>query len=1186
MFISYDKYNKVFTFEQPDSDVVPTFINNLKEYLDNQYSLQHHVGQDFNESPRIKAIEGTVIKEDYSLDQIQHGGGDLVDIGDVSDDSSDENNSGNRPDGMSSITTYWKPRSENIEILSVSLAQEIAQLTGASLDPVRGRPWVRVIGGSFDKAVSKLVNLEDLLEALAFNRGNATPQAVGNVLMLPREHQKSSYVKFLRVTAAYQPGLSILCNDLAKLYLQDKCVEELRIHDQKNHNQICTPDNLLGIGVSATNTTADSAIYKDYIYPQIGTLIPPLSPVLSAKAARSEPSVLHATSKFLSTKDADKIQTWAKDIDESEDPADPPIPPDEEDGANSRRRKVLKDSDDEDEDESVSAAKDKGGPKPSRPRKVLDSDEEDGPTKGFPPKQSARTPRAVLRGANRLARGTADDDSDVDKPVSNRKRFVKQYSDDEDEDSTRRGHTPIKANEITKTMDLIDSPAEKIRHPVLIPLGAQELNSRPQAPRSRMSDVSRNPRPSRSPPNGTVTQVPRFNINARRDEALANLRKLQENQKAEQKRAEAAKSTPEALDPEKRQNNQSPVRKNVMSNRTSNKGKGKAKLSTQETRQQREARITRAKEEAFGGSCPAGPQPEGSNGSTAKPTSPGSKGQRSEPDVQPRITDDQMENLVTKLGPVFESARAFPGALKFEIQLGKVLVPYLQKLTSEIYPAKVWSKQFDHNNLSGNIPGSSSFTNMLTTNGADIDRLLESKDAKVKLFQKQPTSVRVTCEFQCQSNDNDEFWLIIDHDGTFKIQKNVATVGFVNLHYPGSFWDASAILYGVMSYQAFKPEIRSAIKSFVESLYIAPGQHRVFIDYRLPSTTVTMRNLVMKRVSTHDVPGRDDHHALQITEVKTLYHRFFKGDKTRGQGFEKDWHVMMNDGRLHYEASVVDTSINDIFAQHNSILELGELTDPSVTGKTLLKLSTMSSILNLTTVTLTKIDWMGTHNFGTLQRMMFEEEQKLLKRHASLGGPAASIVLPARTSRLLANTPTTIPTTTTNHGAGATHRSGNGAAMSTFDVPGVRAGTEAAVVVEEGRLYRRGMGYAAVPLDPAMAMRLGLTMAAIDEEDYDASAGDGGGGGGRLGSSVVLGPDDSASQAGGVARGNPPVGVGVGGGEGGAGGVATTTAAAAARGSTVGPGTRLSAAEARRQGYVGRWFEEVLDRGNQPVGFW
>lgn len=187
----------------------------------------------------------------------------------------------------------------------------------------------------------------------------------------------------------------------------------------------------------------------------------------------------------------------------------------------------------------------------------------------------------------------------------------------------------------------------------------------------------------------------------------------------------------------------------------------------------------------------------------------------------------------------------------------------------------------------------------------------------------------------------------------------------------------------------------------------------------------------MKRKSVHscNLPGKSDFQ-LHITEVQTLYHQFHKDDKKLAQGFVKDYPQMINDGRLHYEFSLVHERVNKIL-ETNADLELGELAH-SWTESDIFSKEDMRSMVDLTRLFVSKIDGVGSQNIGTLLR---KDVEKMIEEKQLAPDPVA--ISSAALSRL-------------NPGA-------------TTHIPGVRGG-KAEIVWENGQPYAYGYGGALVPL--------------------------------------------------------------------------------------------------------------------------
>lgn len=516
----------------------------------------------------------------------------------------------------------------------------------------------------------------------------------------------------------------------------------------------------------------------------------------------------------------------------------------------------------------------------------------------------------------------------------------------------------------------------------------------------------------------------------------------------------------------------------TMNQQAPNPGKSGKRAAKNEKKQERNERQEKAKHEAFG------PLPV----TKAAQTSQMAGGELSEmsskkrqllmenstmasmnPEALEQITrKEQTEDLVARLIPLFDAVRAFSGVPCFEVKLGQVLVPLAPQIQErKIHEPNSWTVLF--NPVTGPPKVTSSFTNILTTNGADVDRALEMKGPvgwPNKLWDKSsPGPSSVTYQFHCQSKTNEDFWIIIDEDGKWRLQKAVATVGSVNLHFPAQVWDASAVLFGQVNWTDPPKAISDGAATLADSLYVVPNRHKLCMIFRQPGNNeIKVQNLLVKRVSLHRClqPDRDDFQ-LQVTEVKTLFNKVHPQDKRLWQGYEKDYDTMVREGRIHYEIALVHQRINAVLAQNES-LELGELTDERFTGKSLLYPGRICDMLDLAVHMVNRMDYMGSHNIGTLRRM--DEEQEL--RRPRLGQSS----IPARTI----------------------NPSASQIARNSCVVMGVRMNTIAEIFENaDGSRHALGFGGSRVPVPNA-----------------------------PQNGPVPIQPEDSASQVGGSRTGQPP----------------------------------------------------------------
>ncbi|EXJ88378.1 hypothetical protein A1O1_05308 [Capronia coronata CBS 617.96] len=595
-----------------------------------------------------------------------------------------------------------------------------------------------------------------------------------------------------------------------------------------------------------------------------------------------------------------------------------------------------------------------------------------------------------------------------------------------------------------------------------------------------------------------ATHVPKLNQAVLRERSLQAAMAAVEARRNAQGQASANKK---AEDEEK------PAVHSTMRQQGKNPGKKPVK---QETKAEAAARRAQALLDAHGPvPAKAPPKPESSN-SQSEPMSTWKKRQIRKnttiADGHPEIVEDitrkrQCDKLIPQLEPLFEICRAFNGRVSFEVAFGQVLIFPGPRLSDQQYHNVIdWEDLFEPKPT--RTPCTTTFTKILTTNGADVDRALELKGpstgANVKLWNTTPAHQSVSYEFSCQSRSNEDFLILVDESGKHELRKGLVTVGMINMHVPAQIWDASAILSGHLKWFEPPEVLKKSAATFVNSLYIVPEREKLMIVFRQPNDhEVQIRNLIVKRVTFHacNLAGYEDIQ-LKVVESKSLMFKVHPQDKKLWQGYEgtkEEYEQLSQDGRIHYEMSLVHTGINQVLAQ-NEELVIGELTPAETTGQSLVDRAAIRSLLDIAVHMLSKIDFVGMHNFGTQLRLDVEEERRRKQLEASLGPKGKSIL----------HAPTRIgvpPVSRLHHPNPASHMSGAGAGAggggfgsasqiaTTIKPPvhGVRLNTVAEVFEDvDGSRYMLGMGGARIP---------------VAEE--------------ALPSASTVMPDDSASQVGG-----------------------------------------------------------------------
>lgn len=644
-------------------------------------------------------------------------------------------------------------------------------------------------------------------------------------------------------------------------------------------------------------------------------------------------------------------------------------------------------------------------------------------------------------------------------------------------------------------VNLLDGPLENIQLPSIKPESASPGHAQ-EEPKSASTPRSSNTSSGNSRANWVNTYNPPRDITKMEDKRLAELTCLKEQQKEERRLAKEAEAEankhglpaheflqkPLRNGRERKQKNDEISSRQVhitMEQKAPKPGSKRKPTNKNITEKERKQKIKEVLGEVPVTPTPSKGTPEVNEMSIRK-----KQALKKNPDrrvaailVENLLNSRQADKLTESLSPLFDASRAFRGDLKFEIQLGQVLIAISKDLVTDdvqYISKKKWESVFSPS-AGSHRPPATSFSNTLTRNGHDVDRLLKIKPLRgsdghgpAKLFDElKPGPSEIMYEFHCQSKESEEFWIVVDANGKYRVRKNISTIGNVNLHYPAHIWDARAVLHGTADFCEPDEEIAMVVSSFMKTVYV-PAQEKLSITYRQPAENeMTVRSVAVKRTSLHGCHMMDcQDMQLQVTEVKTLVHRFHTKDKKLSQSFEKEYQEMFDADRIHYEISFIHTGINESLKQ-NQKLEIGALTNEVTTGMALLKSRTLQSMLDLVSHVVSKIDWAGVRNNGTLVRLMQEQENL----HARV------------TNTVLPGTKTT-PLT----GTGLVSTAGGKALRST--VPGVRMNTLAEIGVDEdNKPVFIGYGGAKIPMDP------------IDEAELTVSA-----------SEVV--PNDSASNIG------------------------------------------------------------------------
>ncbi|KAK5106275.1 hypothetical protein LTS08_000393 [Lithohypha guttulata] len=422
--------------------------------------------------------------------------------------------------------------------------------------------------------------------------------------------------------------------------------------------------------------------------------------------------------------------------------------------------------------------------------------------------------------------------------------------------------------------------------------------------------------------------------------------------------------------------------------------------------------------------------------------------------VQANARQQTTNQLLHLLRPIIEAARCFTGHINLEFQLGQLFVSPTSRIdTRKIYEIDKWKSIFEGSNSTADVH----FTNMLTSDGADIDGMLEVKIKKCKIWNKDnPGPSQSIIEFRCLDNLSQPFQIVLDARGKYTVNKGDSTVSKIAIHCPGKVWDTCAVLSGTAELNDITPEFEAEIQDFVSTVYMKAGK-KAIVHFRPPlSNSLTVLDVVLKRTSLHDcqVPG-EEALQLKITEVKTLSTKAHISDKRLHVSVEERHDILANTSQVFYEVAVVNKDIEEAF-QENKQLEVGEMT--LATANNMLTHERINTMLQAALKLVDKVDWIGGKNYGTL-RYKQDVDAKQRQEMAGTIPPTVhnpTMLRPATIGRSIA-----APRTAMGHGSTI----GTNRTTAVQPIHGIRAGTEAEIWQDpEGNLFYIGLGGAKIPV--------------------------------------------------------------------------------------------------------------------------
>ncbi|KAE8417547.1 hypothetical protein BDV36DRAFT_175612 [Aspergillus pseudocaelatus] len=339
--------------------------------------------------------------------------------------------------------------------------------------------------------------------------------------------------------------------------------------------------------------------------------------------------------------------------------------------------------------------------------------------------------------------------------------------------------------------------------------------------------------------------------------------------------------------------------------------------------------------------------------------------------------NESIKQLFEILKPTLEAAEYFPGTLTLEAQIGLALIPVLPKTYKEgLVSLREWTEIMQPR--TGVSAPTTKFIDRLTTSGSDVDHIVDlktSQDGKRRFFEHEDSEYSVFYEFHCRSKTDQPIIVEVDERGKYSVKKQTEALGAVNIHFPGSIWDARMIVHGNVAYPIHGyQEFEDAARYMVDHLWVPPDKHLVRLFTKLPKDKhLTVEKILMKRWTRYryirsndfslegtDTPntssstgGKADSATgsvgsksaakdtncegnsetpeaqdllLQVTEVQNLLIASNPADPQAIRARSAPLSEMIRKGGQWYEVSLVSSAI-DAILKTNANIEVGERTD-------------------------------------------------------------------------------------------------------------------------------------------------------------------------------------------------------------------------------------------------------------------
>lgn len=178
---------------------------------------------------------------------------------------------------------------------------------------------------------------------------------------------------------------------------------------------------------------------------------------------------------------------------------------------------------------------------------------------------------------------------------------------------------------------------------------------------------------------------------------------------------------------------------------------------------------------------------------------------------------------------ILQSVRAFKGVVKFEVQIGRILVKDEGNAIGRTFSFGEWSTVFASQ---AENKVETLFTHMLPVSDTQMQYLINLRQSNGRrIFGDTPFDSTLRYRFMCRTRSGDEDIILeVSEDGHVKVLGNPHLVGAINWHFPKRQWDAR------LAVEAIEPtrDYEESVKTVANTLSIIPSAEqrtaRVFAE--------------------------------------------------------------------------------------------------------------------------------------------------------------------------------------------------------------------------------------------------------------------------------------------------------------------------------------------------------------------